>query len=83
MRTVTLTPQQMASFATAELRIADLKTAEQVLTQFGAHRLAAACRTAIGALEAGHSEYMNETQRAVSLAAPGDIAAAVNGLVRP
>lgn len=69
-----LTAQQFAALALVELAQHTLAGAAAAVKGLGAPVLEAGVVAAIGALRKAHEDYFAETQRAVSIAAPGDLA---------
>lgn len=68
--TLALTPAQVGALAQVELCIAMLQTVARA-TPGG---LSGACIVAAKTLEKAHEEFVAETQRTVSIAAPADVA---------
>lgn len=79
MKTLALSPQQVAALAQVELCVAILQTAARA-TPGG---LSGACVVAAKTLEKAHEEFVIESQRSVSIAAPGDMAAILHDGLKP
>lgn len=75
---IALTPHQVAALAQVEMCIGILRMASRA-TPGG---LSGACVVAAKTLEKAHEEFMAESQRTVSIAAPADVAA-LTGVVKP
>ncbi len=71
---VALNPAQFASLAVAEQCMAQLQWAAAVVEKWGSAEFARSLVAAAKDLERAHVAFVESTQRAVSIAAPGDIA---------
>lgn len=70
---VQLTAPQMTSVVLLNTRIVDLNNAGAVCKQMGQPQLAAAIEEATKLLSKAHDDFITEAQRAVKLAAPGEL----------
>lgn len=74
MNGLALTAQQHTALVLLEVHIAQMGACAMALKQMGAHSLADAMTSAAGALQKSHETFVDETRRAVTIAAPGDMA---------
>jgi hypothetical protein len=71
---ISLTPNQAAALAQCELCMHLLGGAANGAASVGATSMSAALVVCVKTLERAHEDFIKETQRTVSIAAPADIA---------